>query len=81
MSFTTQVLPRLVEQEISVLGMKPMGDGNVLRRGTVTAMECWHYALSLPASVIITGCDSLDRLDQALEAANASQMGEWQGCN
>ena len=27
-----------------------------------------HYALSLPASVIITGCDSLDRLDQALEA-------------
>ncbi len=48
--------------------MKPMGDGNVLKSGTVTAMECLHYALSLPASVIITGCDSLDRLDQALEA-------------
>jgi aryl-alcohol dehydrogenase-like predicted oxidoreductase len=80
-SFTTQVLPRLVEQEIGVLGMKPMGDGNVLKSGSVTAMECLHYALSLPASVIITGCDSLDRLDQALEAANASQMGEWQGCN
>jgi uncharacterized protein len=49
--------------------MKSMGDGNVLKRSSVTAMECVRYALLLPASVIITGCDSLDRLDQALDAA------------
>src|SRR5919106_451274 len=39
------------------------------KAGVVTAIECLHYALSLPTSVVITGIDSLDRLDQAFEAA------------
>lgn len=67
-SFGRQVLPRLLEQEIAVLGMKPMGDGNVLRSAKVTAIECLHYALSLPASVVITGCESIERVEQAVEA-------------
>jgi hypothetical protein len=49
--------------------MKSMGDGLLLKSGTVTPVECLHYALSLPTSVVITGCESLDRLDQAIEAA------------
>jgi predicted aldo/keto reductase-like oxidoreductase len=68
-SFANQVVPKLVEQGIAVLGMKPMGDGNVLKAGVVTPMECLHYALSLPTSVVITGCESLERLDQAFDAA------------
>jgi len=67
-SFGHQVLPRLVEQGIAVLGMKPLGDGNVLKSGKVTAIECLHYALTLPTSVVITGCDSMERVDQAIEA-------------
>ncbi len=67
-SFAQRVVPKLVEQGIAVLGMKPMGDGNVLKSGTVTARECLHYALSLPTSVVITGCESMQRLDQAIEA-------------
>jgi aryl-alcohol dehydrogenase-like predicted oxidoreductase len=63
------VVPKLVEQGIAVLGMKPMGDGNLLKSGKVTAVECLHYALSLPTSVVITGCESMDRLDQAIKAA------------
>jgi aryl-alcohol dehydrogenase-like predicted oxidoreductase len=66
-SFGRQVLPKLVDQGIGVLGMKPMGDGNVLKAGNVTPAECLRYALSLPTSVVITGCDSMDRLNQALE--------------
>jgi aryl-alcohol dehydrogenase-like predicted oxidoreductase len=69
-SFTRQVLPLLLEQQIAVLGMKPLGDGNVLRSGTLSAIECLHYALNLPAAVIITGCESVQRLDQAVEAAD-----------
>ncbi len=68
-SFEKLVLPRLVRQGIAVLGMKPMGDGLVLKSGTVTPVECLHYALGLPTSVVITGCESMERLDQALEAA------------
>jgi predicted aldo/keto reductase-like oxidoreductase len=68
-SFEKLVLPKLVKQQIGVLGMKPLANGVILESATVTAIECLHYALSLPTSVVITGCDSMDILDQALEAA------------
>ncbi len=67
-SFTHLVVPKLVEQGIAVLGMKPMGDGNVLKSGVVTPIECLHYALSLPTSVVINGCETMAYLDQAFEA-------------
>jgi predicted aldo/keto reductase-like oxidoreductase len=67
-SFGQQVLPKLVEQGIAVLGMKPMGDGNVLKSGVATPTECLHYALSLPTTVVITGCESMEVLGQSLEA-------------
>ena len=70
-SFAKQVVPVLVEQDIGVLGMKPLGDPFVLLSGTVTAVECLHYAMSLPTSVVITGCDSLVVLEQALHAARS----------
>jgi hypothetical protein len=63
------VLPKLVEQGIGVLGMKSMGDGNVLRSGLVSPVECLHYALNLPTSVVITGCERMAILDRAIEAA------------
>jgi aryl-alcohol dehydrogenase-like predicted oxidoreductase len=67
-SFEKQVLPYLVEHDIGVLGMKSMTDGILLESNTVTPIECLHYALNLPTSVVITGIDSLEILDQALEA-------------
>jgi aryl-alcohol dehydrogenase-like predicted oxidoreductase len=68
-SFGHNVVPRLVEQGIAVLGMKSMGDGNVLKSGRVTPVECLHYALNLPTSVVITGCERMEILDQAIAAA------------
>lgn len=68
-SFEKMVLPELVRQEIGVLGMKSMANGALLKSNTVTAIECLHYALNLPTSVVITGIDSMERLEQAFEAA------------
>ncbi|HEV8199618.1 MAG TPA: aldo/keto reductase [Candidatus Polarisedimenticolia bacterium] len=68
-SFEKLVLPRLVQERIGVLGMKSMANGIILKSRQVTAIECLHYALSLPTSVVITGIDSLKILDQAFEAA------------
>src|SRR6267143_5570820 len=67
-SFEKLVVPELVKQNIGVLGMKSMGNGIILKSGTVTPVECLHYALSLPTSVVITGCESMEILDQALDA-------------
>src|SRR2546426_316816 len=67
-SFSKLVVPELVRQNIGILGMKSMANGILLTSKTVTAIECLHYALNLPTSVVITGIDSLEILDQALEA-------------
>ena len=67
-SFGKLVVPELVKEKIGVLGMKPMANGIILRSKTVTPIECLHFALNLPTSVVITGVDSMKILDQALEA-------------
>ena len=68
-SFEKKVLPVLGEHGIGVLGMKPMADSIILQSKTATPVECLHYAMNLPTSVVITGCESIERLEQALEAA------------
>jgi predicted aldo/keto reductase-like oxidoreductase len=68
-SFERQVVPLLVRQGVGVLGMKSMANGRILQSKTVSATECLHYALNLPTSVVITGCESMENLEQACEAA------------
>jgi aryl-alcohol dehydrogenase-like predicted oxidoreductase len=72
-SFARQVLPLLVKDEIGVLGMKPIGSGPILQSGVVTAVQCLHYAMSLPTSTVITGIDSMDVLKQDLAAVRDFQ--------
>ena len=67
-SFEKSVLPVLVRERVGVLGMKPLGSGAIVGTGAVTATECLQYALSLPTSVVITGMETMERLDQALAA-------------
>jgi len=67
-SFAKLVLPQLVKRRIGVLGMKSMAAGVLLKSKAVTPIECLHYALNLPTSVVITGIDSMEILDQAFEA-------------
>ncbi|HVL68015.1 MAG TPA: aldo/keto reductase [Vicinamibacterales bacterium] len=67
-SFERLVLPELVRDDIGVLGMKPLANGYILTSGKVSAIECLHYALALPTSVVITGIESMERLEQAFEA-------------
>jgi aryl-alcohol dehydrogenase-like predicted oxidoreductase len=68
-SFLHGVVPVLIERKTALLGMKPMGDGFILKSNVVKPIECLHFALSQPTSVVITGCDSMKILDQAFEAA------------
>jgi uncharacterized protein len=70
-SFEKKVLPVLVKHNTGVLGMKPMGDSIILKSKTASPVECLHYAMNLPTSVVITGCDSMQILQQALDAARS----------
>jgi aryl-alcohol dehydrogenase-like predicted oxidoreductase len=72
-SFSKLVVPELVKQKTGILAMKTMGNGALLKSKTVTPIECLHYALDLPTSVVITGIDSMKILDQAFEAVRTFQ--------
>jgi aryl-alcohol dehydrogenase-like predicted oxidoreductase len=72
-SFEKKVLPVLTENGTGVLGMKPMGDHVILESKTATPTECLYYSMNLPTSVVITGCDSMVILEQALHAARSFQ--------
>lgn len=68
-SFEKMVLPELVKQNTGVLGMKALANGTILESKMVTAIECLQYAMNLPTSVVITGCEDMEDLEQALTAA------------
>jgi predicted aldo/keto reductase-like oxidoreductase len=67
-SFAKQVVPVCVKHGIGVLGMKPLANGIIPSSGVVSAIDCLHYSMNLPTSVVINGCDTLARLNQGLEA-------------
>jgi aryl-alcohol dehydrogenase-like predicted oxidoreductase len=68
-SFGALVVPEAVKQKIGVLGMKSMGGSVILKSNTASPTECLHFAMNLPVAVVITGVDSQQILDQALQAA------------
>ncbi|MBD2043582.1 aldo/keto reductase [Microcoleus sp. FACHB-672] len=67
-SFESEVLTRLVKDEIGVLGMKSMGDPYILKSNTIKPIECLHYVMNLPTSTVITGMETMEILEQAFEA-------------
>ena len=78
-SFEKKVLPVALREGIGVLGMKSICSGVLMQTKTVTAVDCLQYVMSLPVSVVITGCESLPILRQALDAARSYRPseGKW----
>ena len=71
-SFSAQVLPVLVREKIGPLAMKTFGDHYVLdaaKQAGVDPVDMLHFSMSLPVSVVITGIDKQEALDQAIQAA------------
>ena len=67
-SFQQQVLPVALSKNMGVIGMKAFGDNFILQSKTVTPMEALHYTMNLPISTLVTGCDWMVFLQQALDA-------------
>jgi uncharacterized protein len=72
-SFSQLVVPEALCQKVAVLGMKCFGDGIILKSGAVEPMDCLHYSLNVPISVLITGINSKMLLDQAFAAVKSFQ--------
>lgn len=72
-SFEHAVLPVAVQRGIGVLGMKSIGNGQILNAKVVSAAECLRYAISLPVATVISGIDSMPILQQTLDAVRDFQ--------
>jgi len=68
-SFEKRVLPVAQELDMGVLAMKTFGDHHILDTKLVDPIDMLHYGMNLPTSVVITGIDKPEILDQALRAA------------
>jgi aryl-alcohol dehydrogenase-like predicted oxidoreductase len=68
-SFAAQVIPVAQAHDMGILGMKTFGDANLLETGLVDPIDMLHYGMNLPTSVVITGIDKPEILDQAIKAA------------
>jgi len=69
LSFGQQVIPVAQKHGMAILGMKPLSNGAILKTNSVTAVEALHYAMSVPVTLTITGCESIANLEQALSVA------------
>jgi predicted aldo/keto reductase-like oxidoreductase len=72
-SFEKMVVPVLVRKDIGVIGMKALASGKIFEANVATAVECLHYAMNLRSSVVVTGCEKMEEVDQAIRAATTFQ--------
>jgi aryl-alcohol dehydrogenase-like predicted oxidoreductase len=68
-SFAREVIPIAQKLDMGILAMKTFGDNNLLAASGLDPIEMLHYGLNLPTSVVITGIDKPEILDQAIIAA------------
>ncbi len=67
-SFEKKVLPVALELDMGILAMKTFGDAFILETGVLDPIDMLHYGLNLPTSVVITGIDKPEILEQAIKA-------------
>lgn len=67
-SFTQLAMPVCEQHDIGVIGMKALGNGHFPLH-KLTAEEYLGWSLSQPVSVLVTGCETLERVEQAIRLA------------
>lgn len=77
-SFAKQVIPVAQQTNTAVLAMKVFGGGVILQSSTVTPIETLQYAFQQKVAVVITGMESMERLDQAFAALHAKPLSDTQ---
>jgi predicted aldo/keto reductase-like oxidoreductase len=68
-SFGRLVIPVARQHNIAILGMKSLSNGAILKTNTVTAVEALHYAMSVPVTLTVCGCESMANLDEKISVA------------
>lgn len=66
--FIEKFLPKVVEDNLGIVGMKiPARDRIFANGGIITMKEAMEYVLTLPVSTVIVGIDTLEELEENVE--------------
>jgi len=71
MSFRKTVVDEAVQRNVGVIGMKPLGRGNIVSLQVATASEAFAWVWSQPVSVAVSGCEWKDAVDYNVYLAKA----------
>jgi predicted aldo/keto reductase-like oxidoreductase len=69
MSFRKTVVDEAVKRNVGVIGMKPLGRGNIVSLQVAKASEAFSWLWSQPVGVAVSGCEWLDALDYNVSLA------------
>jgi predicted aldo/keto reductase-like oxidoreductase len=72
-SFQQTIFPIAEQQKTAVLAMKTFGDTFIIDSHVADPIDMLHYSMSQPVAVVITGCDHMPILQQALRAVRSYQ--------
>lgn len=72
-SFEHVTLPLARKQNMGIIAMKTLGAGAVLRDKAATLEECLRYALALPISTAIMGCDQVGHVEDDVRIAKTAK--------
>jgi uncharacterized protein len=68
--FIEKFLPKVVEDNLGIVGMKiPARDRIFANGGIITMKEAMEYVLTLPVSTVIVGIDTIEELEENIEIA------------
>jgi aryl-alcohol dehydrogenase-like predicted oxidoreductase len=70
-SFQKIIFPVARAQGTAVLAMKTFGDTFIIDSKVADPIDMLHYSMSQPVAVVITGCDKMPILEQALAAVRS----------
>ena len=72
-SFRMTVLDEAVRRNIGVIAMKTLSNGKILSEGVAKVAEAMPWTWSQPVSVIVSGCQRLDDLNENVLLAKTFQ--------
>lgn len=62
-SFRKTVVDEAVKRNVGIIAMKTLAFGNILTRGVAKVAEALPWVWSQPVSVLVSGCDTIERLN------------------
>ncbi|MBI3281728.1 MAG: aldo/keto reductase [Acidobacteria bacterium] len=70
-SFEAETVAFARKKGVAVIAMKTLSAGALLRKGVASLQESLHYVWSLPVSIAILGCGSVDQVESDVAAARS----------